>query len=62
MSVDVLYPLKNYVHRDIMKIVYYSIVYSYLQYAITCWGNTSAKLLKKLRNKWSKSIGQIGLK
>jgi len=62
MAAGVLYQLKNYVHRDIVRMVYYSIAYSHLQYAITCWGNSPAKLLNKLQVKQNKLVRLVSNK
>jgi len=52
----------QYVHRNIMRMVYYSIAYAHLQYAITCWGNASAKYLNKLQVKQNKLVRLISNK
>ena len=35
------YKLRQYLPLNVLTSLYYSIVYSYLQYAIICWGNTT---------------------
>ena len=39
----------RYVPQNALISVYYSLAYSYLQYAILCWGNASTKELNKLQ-------------
>ena len=45
----ILCQLQRYVPQNAVISVYYSLAYSYLQYAILCWGNASTKELKKLQ-------------
>ena len=46
-----LYNLRKYVTQTVLISVYYSLVYSYLQYSVICWGNTTKTLLHKLQVK-----------
>ena len=45
----ILCKLKHYASKSILKSVYFSLVYSYLQYRVMTWGNTTAKCLKKFK-------------
>ena len=36
-----LYHIRNYVDKQTMKMVYYSLMYSHLQYCINSWGSAS---------------------
>jgi len=56
-AIGVLYRLKNYLSKDILKIVFYSLAYTYLQYAIRCWENAHVKkYLCKLRVKQNQIV------
>jgi len=44
----ILSKLRHYAPLTVLRSVYYSIVYSHLQYGITSWGNAAAKYLKKI--------------
>ena len=46
-----LYNLRKYVTQTVLISVYYSLVYSYLQYSVIYWGNTTKTLLHKLQVK-----------
>ena len=46
-----LYNLRKFVTQIVLISVYYSLVYSYLQYSVICWGNTTKTLLHKLQVK-----------
>ena len=50
-SAGILSKLKHFVPLKSLVMVYYSMVQSYLQYAVTSWGNTAWKSLKKLQIK-----------
>ena len=39
-NIGILYKLSNYVPRKILRSVYFSIIYPYLNYCILIWGNT----------------------
>ena len=47
----IFYKLRNLLPTNILISVYYSIVYSHLQYAVTGWGNCSVSLRKRLQIK-----------
>ena len=44
-----LYHIRNYVDKQTMKMVYYSLVYSHLQYCINSWGSASETTLHPLK-------------
>ena len=44
-----LYHIRNYVNKHTMKMVYYSLVYSHLQYCINSWGSASETTLHPLK-------------
>ena len=44
----ILCKLRRYVAENALISVYYSLAFSYLQYAMLCWGNASTKELNKL--------------
>ena len=48
--------LCKYLPSNTLTPVYYSLVYSHLQYAIICWGNTSKKVLNRLQIKQNRII------
>ena len=50
-SAGILSKLKHFIPLKSLVMVYYSIVQSYLQYAVTSWGNAAWKCLKKLQVK-----------
>ena len=41
--------LSHYAPLSVMRNVYFSIVYSHLQYAVTAWRYSAAKFVKKIR-------------
>ena len=45
----ILCKLRHYASKSILKSVYFSLVYSYLQYSVMTWGNTTAKCLNKIQ-------------
>ena len=47
----IFYKLRNVLPINILISVYYSIVYSHLQYAVTSWGNCSVTLRRRLQIK-----------
>ena len=46
-----IYKLCKYIPQKALMSVYYTLVYSHLQYAITCWGNSSKTIKHKLQVK-----------
>jgi len=46
-----LYKLRKYISQNSLMLVYYSLAYSHLQYAIICWGNTSKTIKRSLQVK-----------
>ena len=57
-----LYNLPKYVSQTVLISVYYSLVYSYLQYSVTCWGTTTKTLLDKLQVKQNHIVRIISYK
>ena len=51
-----LYHIKNYVDKQTMKMVYYSLVYSHLQYCINSWVSASETTLHPLKIIQKRSI------
>ena len=56
---EILCKLRRYVPQNALISVYYSLAYSYLQYAILCWGNASTKELKKLQVRQNRLVKTI---
>jgi len=49
---EALYKLNKYIPKSALMAIYYSLVYSHLQYAIICWRNTAKnKILELQANK-----------
>ena len=55
----ILRKLRRYVPQNALISVYYSLAYSYLQYAILCWGNASTKELNKLQVRQNRLVKTI---
>jgi hypothetical protein len=55
-SVGIISKLRHYVDLLTLKHVYYSLVYPYLQYGISVWGNTYKTRLSRLNKLNSKAI------
>ena len=51
-----LYHIRNYVDKQTMKMVYYSLVCSHLQYCINSWGSASETMLHPLKIIQKRSI------
>ena len=51
-----IYKLRKYIPQKALMSVYYSLGYSYLQYAIICWGNSSKVIKHKLQVKQNRII------
>ena len=47
-GIGVLSKLKYYAKKDILKQLYYSLIYPYLTYGLLLWGNTYSSLIKPL--------------
>ena len=45
-SVGIFYKLRNFVPKETLKTVYYSLFYPFLSYDIVVWGATCEKYLK----------------
>ena len=46
-----IYKLRKFIPQKALIPVYYSLVFSHLQYAIICWGNSSKTIKYKLQGK-----------
>ena len=46
---DIISKLRHYAPPSILRNVYFSIAFSYLQYGITTWGNSAAKYVNKIQ-------------
>ena len=46
-----IYNLRKYIPQKALMSVYYSLMYSHLQYAIICWGNSFKTIKHKLQVK-----------
>ena len=51
-----IYILRKYIPQKALMSVYYSLVYSHLQYAIICWGNSFKTIKHKLQVKQNRII------
>ena len=54
-----MYRIKPFVNQSILKTLYFSLIYSHLQYGITAWGNCTKTNLKKLSTLKNKAITLI---
>ena len=52
----ILRKLRHYASTSILKNVYFSLVYPYLQYSVMTWGNTTAKCLNKIQTQQNYQI------
>ena len=59
---DAIYKLRKYIPQKPLMSVYYSLVYSHLQYAIICWGNSSKTIEHKLQVKQNCIIKTLCIK
>ena len=48
--------IQNFVSLEVLKKVYYGLVFSYLQYCLSCWGWIAMSNLKKLQSLQNRSI------
>ena len=55
-AIGVLYRLRPYVNSDILRNVYYAIIYSHLNYGISSWGSALPTDLEPLQVKQNHSI------
>ena len=58
-NVGLLYKAKNYINKKLMVNLYYSIIYSYSNYANIAWCSTSITKLKKLASKQKQALPTI---
>ena len=47
-NIGILYKLRHYVSIHVLKQLYYTLIYPYLNYAVVVWGNTYPSYLNKL--------------
>ena len=49
MARGILRKLRRHVPQSVLKCVYYSLIYQYLYYGVTSWGNTATKYTKTIQ-------------
>ena len=49
MAREILSKLRRHAPQSVLKCVYYSLVYPYLYYGVTSWGNTATKYTKTIQ-------------
>ena len=59
-SCGMLHKLKNYVTAELLRSIYYALVYPYLNYAISVWGASSLTCLSKLCKLQDRCIKNVG--
>ena len=47
-SIGLLFKIRPFVNHHILKMLYYSLVYSHLTYAIETWGSVDNEILNRL--------------
>jgi len=47
-SIGIMYKLRNFMNTNLLKNIYYSLIYSYLVYGIETWGSACETELKKI--------------
>ena len=55
-NIGILYKVRNYVDLDVLKQLYYTLIYPYLNYGIMSWGNACKTRLKRLQTKQNQCI------
>ena len=55
-NIGILYKLRHYVSIHVLKQLYYTLLYPYLNYAFAVWGNTYPSYLNKLCSLQNKCI------
>ena len=58
-NVGIISKLRHYVDLKMLKQLYYSLIYPYLNYGIMSWGNTYTSKLTKIRTKQNKCLRNI---
>ena len=48
-SIGIMYKLRNFLNTNLLKNIYYSLIYSYLVYGIESWGSACETELSKIR-------------
>ena len=60
-SIGILYKIRNIVNIDILKILYYSLIHSHLNYAIEAWGSADLTHLNILLTQQKRAMRMITL-
>ena len=58
-SIGVLYKLRKYVPQDVLKTIYYSIIYPHITYGILSWGSACPTTIKPLQGKQNRALKLI---
>ena len=58
-NTGIIYKLRHYLNLKMLKQIYYSLIYPYLNYAILSWGNTYKTRLMKISTKQNKVVRAI---
>ena len=58
-NIGIINKLRHYVDLKMLKQLYYTLMYPYLNYGIMSWGNTYTSKLTKIRTKQNKCIRNI---
>ena len=57
-----MYRIRKYINTNILKSIYYSLIYSHIVYAIQVWGSASKTELKKILTLQKKAVRMMGYK
>ena len=55
-SVGILSKVRHYINISTLVMLYYTLIYPFLKYAIVAWGNTYTSMLKPLINLQKKAV------
>lgn len=58
-NIGIIYKLRYYLDFNMLKQLYYTLVYPYLNYGLMSWGNTYTSKLAKIRTKQNRCIRNI---
>ena len=58
-NIGIIYKLRYYLDFNMLKQLYYTLVYPYLNYSLLSWGNTYTSKLAKIRTKQNRCIRNI---
>ncbi len=64
-AIGTLYKIKNYVNIQILRSIYYAIVYPHLHYGILSWGAASAPILNHIQvrqNRFIRNMYNLGIR